>query len=112
MKKKTKAIHYRQGDVLIERIGPMPAKLRRLERENGRVILAHGEVTGHAHAIADKHVDLYASETSPAVTYLEIREAVAALKHDEHSTINLPPGNYAITRQREYSPEAIRNVAD
>jgi hypothetical protein len=24
----------------------------------------------------------------------------------------LPPGNYQVIRQREYSPEEIRNVAD
>ena len=36
----------------------------------------------------------------------------ATVTHDEHSLIDLPAGNYRITRQREYSPEAIRNVAD
>lgn len=104
--------HYRQGDVLIERIGSLPKKLKKLAREKGRVILAHGEVTGHAHAIADAHVDLFASEGEAGVTFLEVRDAVAALKHDEHSTIALPPGEYRVTRQREYSPEAIRNVTD
>lgn len=106
-------IHYRQGDVLIERIEAMPAKRTAIPRENGRVILAHGEVTGHAHAIVDEKCDLYASPEAPmGVTYLEIQQAVVALKHDEHSTIELPEGNYRVTRQREYSPEAIRNVAD
>lgn len=110
--KKAKAIHYRQGDVLIERIGPMPANLVKVDREAGKIILAHGEVTGHAHAITDRHADLFTAEDRPAVTYLEIRDAMASLQHEEHSTINLPPGNYVVTRQREYSPEAIRNVAD
>lgn len=105
-------IHYRQGDVLIERVGSLPAKRTKLAREKGRVILAHGEVTGHAHAISEKHCDLFESAEQIGVTFLEVREAVAALKHDEHSTIELPPGNYRVTRQREYSPEAIRNVAD
>ena len=39
-------------------------------------------------------------------------DAPVALEHDEHETIQLPPGDYRIIRQREYSPEAIRNVAD
>lgn len=104
--------HYRQGDVLIERIASLPAKRTLIARENGRVILAHGEVTGHAHALADEHCDLFSSEHESGVTFLEVREAVAALKHDEHSTIQLPPGSYRVVRQREYSPEAIRNVAD
>lgn len=112
MKTKNSQIHYRQGDVLVERIGSLPAKCKKLDREHGRVVLAHGEVTGHAHAIADEHVDLFETEKEAGVTFLEVRAAMAALKHDEHSTITLPPGNYRVTRQREYSPEAIRNVAD
>ncbi|MGH9523996.1 MAG: hypothetical protein ACRD3E_15850 [Terriglobales bacterium] len=32
--------------------------------------------------------------------------------HEEHAPIVLPPGDYEIVRQREYSPEEIRNVAD
>ena len=111
MKTKIKT-HYRQGDVLIERIPSLPANAKKMARENGRVILAHGEVTGHAHAITDKHADLYSAVDSGDVTFLEITEAVAALEHDEHATITLEPGTYRVTRQREYSPEAIRNVAD
>ena len=42
---------FRQGDVLIERVGELPKKLKKQEKQN-RVILAHGEVTGHAHEIA------------------------------------------------------------
>lgn len=110
--KSKQQIHYRQGDVLIERIEALPAQLKKLPREKRQVVLAHGEVTGHAHAIADKHVDLFAAESDPGVTFLEVREAVAALKHEEHATIKLPPGNYVVRRQREYSPEEIRNVAD
>ena len=110
MKTKIKT-HYRQGDVLIEHIPSLPANAKKMARENGRVILAHGEVTGHAHAITDKHAYLY-SVDSGNVTFLEIKEAVAALEHDEHGTITLDPGTYRVTRQREYSPEAIRNVTD
>jgi len=105
--------HYRQGDVLIERVASLPnGNLTKLDRENGRVILAHGEVTGHAHALAHEYCDLYASDKEVGVTFLEIRDAVAALKHDEHSTIPLEPGVYRVTQQREYSPEENRKVAD
>lgn len=100
---------YRQGDVIIERV----AKIKRenpMERENGKVILAHGEVTGHTHAIADEAVNQY--RLSPGLTELEITEAVALLQHEEHSTIELPTGKYRVTRQLEYTPQEIRNVAD
>ena len=110
---KNKLTHFRQGDVLIEQIPALPQNLKPVSRENGRVILAHGEVTGHAHAITAKHVYQF-SETGAAgdLTFLEIKNAMAALDHDEHSTIELPAGNYRVTRQREYSPEEIRRVAD
>ena len=102
---------YRQGDVLIERISMLPSSLTKIARENGRVILAHGEVTGHAHAIAEEQCDLFQSD-EPGVTFLAVRAAMAALQHDEHGTIALPAGQYRVTRQREYSPTAIRNVQD
>lgn len=109
---KPKATHYRQGDVLIERIGPMPAKLKKVPREGGLIILAHGTATGHSHAIASQNATLSRVEGDSSGMFLSVRTAKAALKHEEHRTINLPPGNYRVSRQREYSPEAIRNVAD
>lgn len=96
---------------MIQRIDKLPAKIKPVEREQGRIVLAHGEVTGHAHAIAEPEADLYAGADA-GVTFLEVRAAMAALQHEEHSTINLERGNYRVVRQREYSPEAIRNVAD
>jgi hypothetical protein len=109
MKNKT---HYRQGDVMIERIDALPAKLKPIARENGRVILAHGEVTGHAHAISDDGVKLFGDGAQTDVTYLQVVDVPALLKHDEHATIALEPGAYRVVRQREYTPEAIRRVAD
>lgn len=112
MNNKNNKTHYRQGDVLVERIDSFPNKLKPVAREAGRVILAHGEATGHAHAISDKHASLFRTDEHPGVTFLEISQAMAQLVHDEHTTIALAPGNYRVTRQREYSPEAIRNVQD
>lgn len=101
---------YRQGDVYIERISELPNKLKEVSRESGAVILAHGEVTGHAHSIKDDHATLFRDDAG--VTFLEVQEAVAALTHQEHATIELQPGAYRVTRQREYHEEAPRNVAD
>lgn len=102
--------HYRQGDVLIRRVDSI-SKTNPMEREQGRVILAHGEVTGHAHAITDKSVQQYRTK-APGVTAIEIKRAMAMLKHEEHGTIELPRGTYEVIRQREYTPTAIINVAD
>lgn len=115
--KKSKFIPFsaRQGDVLITRVPFLPEKttLSKVPRDKGRVILAYGETTGHAHALADKNCELFApSSPGSTASYLEVQEAMASLEHDEHATIELAPGVYEITRQREYHPQAIRNVAD
>lgn len=104
--------HARQGDVLIVRVDSIPPAAAARPREGGRVILAHGEVTGHAHAIADTPTAPTAAllDTSEA-TYLRV-DALSRLVHDEHDAIALEPGSYRVIRQREYSPEAIRQVAD
>jgi hypothetical protein len=103
-------MQYRQGDVLIELVQEIPRGLKAVARENGKVVLAHGEATGHAHAIADKGCKLLHDESG--VTFLEVKQDMAMLRHEEHATVQLERGKYRVTRQREYSPEAIRNVAD
>ena len=103
---------YRQGDVLIVPVAKMPKSVEAVPRENGRVVLAHGEATGHAHAISDQRAALFRDPKLMAVFMHVSGDAAVTLEHDEHETIHLPPGNYQVIRQREYSPEAIRNVAD
>lgn len=102
----------RQGDVLICRVKSIPAKVEPVARENGRVVLAHGEVTGHAHAIKSPKAALFRDPALAAVFLHVTGDEPALLEHEEHSTIALPPGNYEVIRQREYSPEEIRQVAD
>ena len=103
---------YRQGDVLIIPVKLIPKSVEPVERESGRVVLAHGEVTGHAHAIKDKRAALFRDPKLAAIFMHISGDEAVALEHDEHSTIAIPPGNYQVVRQVEYSPEAIRNVAD
>lgn len=108
--KKTKLNIYRQGDVLIEQIAELPPGLERQKPENGRIILAHGEATGHHHSLAVDPADWWKNPGS-GEQFLTVKEETA-VEHQEHAPIALPPGNYRVTRQREYAPEAIRNVTD
>jgi hypothetical protein len=112
---------YRQGDVFIERIAEIPAAAQKQEISR-RVILAHGEVTGHHHVLetadpADwwKQGEIATANQIPILPtgelFLSLTEC-ATVTHPEHATLELPPGNYRVIRQREYSPEAIRKVAD
>jgi hypothetical protein len=98
---------YRQGDVLFRRIDNIP-RSGAVKRENG--VIALGEVTGHSHAIAD----LEAAEVLDCGQglYVHVNEDGVSITHQEHGTIDLPAGDYQVTIQREYSPDAIRSVID
>jgi hypothetical protein len=102
----------RQGDVLLERVDHVPAGLKTVPLENGRRVLAHGEVTGHAHVL-EGEAELFAPVDVAELEEMFLRvEAESALVHDEHDTITVPPGDWRVARQVEYSPEAVRQVAD
>ena len=100
---------YRQGDVLIVECERVPAG-KEVDRENGRIVLAHGEATGHSHAIASMDATLFMDEAT-LNRYLDVRAPVV-IEHEEHGRIELPSGYYQVRRQREYRPEGLRNVAD
>lgn len=110
----TKQFQARQGDVMIRSVSAIPAGAQPVETK-GRVVLAYGEVTGHAHAFYGGRVTMYRDDAL-ARTFLRIEAGPSGegqdLKHEEHSTIAVPPGDYEVIRQREYSPEEIRQVAD
>ena len=112
---------YRQGDVLIERVEEIPTTAKPQEKSR-RVILAQGEMTGHHHVLeSDDPADWWKQGESSATSQMPRTPTgelfvtllqTAAVTHPEHATIELPPGNYRVTQQREYSPEAIRRVSD
>jgi hypothetical protein len=103
---------YRQGDVLLTRVDPPPALedgFTPQRSENGRLILARGEVTGHHHSVAERDAEMIAGAEA---IFLRIM-APTPLEHQEHAAITLEPGVYRVTRQREYAPQAMpRQVAD
>ena len=85
-------------------------------REGGRIILAHGEVTGHAHAIASKEATLHETTSdAEAITLgtriLSARKPVA-LTHEEHDRIDIPRGEWGIRIQRQYEAGEFRRVED
>ena|SRR3990167_9263338 len=94
---------YRHGDLLIVEVESIPAEV---EPRDG-LILAYGEVTNHKHVVDVGEL----FETIDGKLYLRLNKK-GKLKHEEHNTILLPPGNYEVIRQMEYSPERIRRVQD
>ncbi|MFM2042850.1 MAG: hypothetical protein RLY86_1426 [Pseudomonadota bacterium] len=104
---------YRQGDVLVMAVDGLPPCLTPVPREDGRVVLAHGEVTGHAHAIRSDRVHFFREDGSGRGFIQVHGSAPVALVHEEHRPIELAPGTYEVVRQREYEPRARpRAVAD
>jgi hypothetical protein len=96
---------YRQGDIFIVKTDSIPTEAK--EQEAG--IIVRGEVTGHTHRISDGAKA--ALMVAAGIAYIRAQEATDIV-HDEHSTITLPPGDYRAFRQREYTPEGWRQVAD
>ena len=109
----TLPFHVRQGDVLVLGVAEIPEEAKPIARDRGRVILACGEVTGHAHAIAARDATLLELDGE---RYLRVTAPVT-LDHEEHATIELPPGAFRVVIQREYVPaelpeQAWRRVVD
>ena len=102
----------RQGDVLLVPVDAIPANTTTVSRLHGRLILAEGEVTGHAHAIIDESCELVTADQAAELYLLVHGTEPVSLVHDEHDTLTVPPGLYQVRRQREYAPEEIRQVAD
>ena len=100
----------RQGDVLLFKVGALPKGAKPV-KVKGDVILALGEVTGHAHRIVQGEKPSARIFDFGAERYLEIVERVA-LTHEEHSAIFLEAGIYRQAFQFEEKRAEIQRVAD
>jgi hypothetical protein len=97
--------------VLLVPIEMMPDDIERVPPEADRVVLAHGEATGHAHAIEAVRASLW--EARNGSRFLRV-DRTCKLLHEEHDPIQLPPGAYRVIRQVEYVPGPViaRTVVD
>ena len=102
-------LQKQQGDVTFVPVAEMP-KGAEVMRVGGRLILAEGEATGHAHAVAQTDVQMVEWDGK---FYLESGEAIT-VRHEEHAPIVLEPGVWEVGRVREFDhfAEEARYVAD
>ena len=72
-------------------------KAKEIKPEARGIVLAHGEVTGHAHRIAvPKREECKVRYwDAGAERYLQVLEKVT-LEHEEHGAIDLPAGSYLV----------------
>ena len=106
-------MQIRQGDVFLELIDETPVGTE-IERDAGRIVLAYGEATGHAHAIESDAATLFQglTEGEKEARFLRVFKPVF-LRHEEHARIELKPGLYRVRRQIEWTDaDEPRVVAD
>ena len=104
--------YHPQGDLNIFSVDEIPEGLSEEKAEKGQHILAHSE-TGHHHVVDGNTVRVF--KENDFVSYLDVEKesnVVHLRSFDTHETIQVPPGKYRITRQREYTPEGYRRAAD
>ena len=102
----------RQGDLLLVPVSGLPDGARPVG--SGRLVLAEGEATGHAHVVDDARASLYRQRWTSAGTYLRVEgHQPVFLVHEEHDRLPVSPGLYEVRRQREYAPRGrSRRVSD
>lgn len=101
-----------QGDVLLIPVDAVPEGATVVPRDHGRVVLAYGEVTGHAHAIVAPEAEATLLTTEQNERFLRL-VSPQVLVHEEHGPIGVGPGTWRVTPQREYAyGEAEQRVAD
>lgn len=115
-KKQEAPYSVRQGDVLLVDAnyrGDKSDSGELVSAERGRVVLQHGEVTGHAHVAEaaprakakPKLIDVQAER------YLQVVQE-ATIRHEEHAPIILRDGRYQQAFQVEEQGEEVRAVED
>ncbi len=94
-------VQFRQGDVLLQAVASVPDDAKGTWASSQRLILALGELTGHAHVLATAREIL---ETESRGERFVTLSGEGVLTHEEHATIAVPAGSYQVIRQREYRP--------
>lgn len=102
----------RQGDVLLIEVDAIPNDAKDVTPE-GDVILAFGEVTGHAHRIVQtKAAPKVRLWDAAGERFLQRIEANPPLTHEEHTVALLERPIYRQIYQVEERGEEARRVAD
>ena len=91
---------YRHGDVLITKVSDIPKGAKK-KVDN---VIVYGESTGHAHRLIGGEIF-----TKGNAMFLKVTKK-GKLVHEEHKTIELPKGLYAVIRQREYLTKDMTKI--
>ena len=102
---------WRQGDIFFVKLEQMPEFDDAKAVKTG--VIARGEQTGHMHRVSGPSLtDGAALVLLGGSMYLKSPEAGATIVHDEHGSIQLPVGAYAVVNQQEFDGLRWQRVLD
>jgi len=96
---------HRQGDTLLVKVRKPTTPGEPIAR--GRIVIALGETTGHAHVITGEVAEFMVD--GQRMIWVE---APVPYVHDEHTAHTIEPGWYVVPTQVEYTPAEVRRVMD
>ncbi len=103
---------HRQGDVYVLALCELPPGAVKSDKA---LQLAPGTTQGSRHCLRQEdlsHIEFYRRpDASPLDGPILVAKNRFEVTHPEHAHVNLPPGVYAITYQRQHAEE-LRRVAD
>ena len=103
----------RHGDLLIIAVDSIPQNTEAVKPSKRGLVLAYGEVTGHAHILAPVGTTkLQLVQDKEQNMYFTVEEGEAQLTHEEHNRLTFAPGTYKVIHQRQYTPTEIVRVVD
>lgn len=89
--------------------------MKQVKRQNGKLVLGDGEVTGNLHTIRDSRAKLFTLNEEQMLLRLS-RPALLRHEHNdvpaEHRDIRLPVGEPVISHKRQYQPGGWTRVQD
>ena len=103
---------WRQGDIYFVKLDSEPTMEDAKPVKTG--VIARGEQTGHMHRVSSASLagGGAALVLRSRSMYLRSPEAGATIVHEEHGTLELPVGVYAVVNQQEFDGLSWRTVLD
>jgi hypothetical protein len=100
---------YRQGDVLLVQVKSLPKDVQQIETKEPFTVIKYGEVTGHKHQVDTHKAKLW---SAAGERFLQVVSRECMLAHNEHATLEIPPGIYQVPEQVEYQKRELVRVSD
>lgn len=102
-----------QGDIIFIRVNGAPSKKGKPTNVSDGVI-AHGELTGHAHRVMEAPGLEYTLERYEDGTMYMRAVSPVTIQHEEHRPVVLDPGEYEVRHVQvfDYAELKPRPVAD